>query len=89
MTETDGEDRKLHPEELDVTGLICPLPVLKIRKRLIAMRGGDVLKVRASDPATQIDVPHFCREAGHELVSQDERDEVYCFTIRRGGRIQA
>ena len=52
------------PAEFDLTGLICPLPVLKIRKRLISMKPGEVLAVIASDPATQIDIPHFCAEAG-------------------------
>lgn len=59
--------------ELDATGLLCPLPVLKARKRLLALQSGQVLKVLADDPAAVIDVPHFCAEQGHRLVhSSDE-----------------
>ena len=55
---------------LDVTGLLCPLPVLKLRKYLKSMKIGDVATVLANDPAAAIDIPHFCNEAGHTLISQ-------------------
>ncbi len=58
-------------DEIDATGLLCPLPVLKARKRLRAMVSGQVLRLIATDPAAVIDVPHFCAEAGHLLVSVD------------------
>lgn len=72
-------------ETLDARGLLCPLPVLKARKRLQALPVGAVLQVWADDPAAIIDVPHFCREAGHGLLSQDERDEMQIYLIRKGG----
>ena len=55
---------------LDASGLLCPLPVLKLRKHLKSMKIGDVVAVLADDPAAAIDIPHFCNEAGHTLVSQ-------------------
>lgn len=58
-------------DDLDATGLLCPLPVLKARKRLKVLQKGQVLRVLADDPAAIVDVPHFCAEQGHELVSQD------------------
>ena len=72
--------------ELDATGLLCPLPVLKARKRLSALGTGALLMVRADDPAARIDFPHFCREQGHLLVDQtDEPHGVMTFLIRKGG----
>jgi len=68
---------------LDVKGLMCPLPVLKARKRLQALEPGTVLKVDATDPASIIDFPHFCNESGHELVGQSEAEGTYTFLIRR------
>ena len=50
--------------DLDVRGLLCPLPVLKVRKRLKDLARGDVLRMHADDPAARIDVPHFCNESG-------------------------
>lgn len=58
---------------LDAAGLLCPLPVLKIRKRLGAMGSGQVLEVVTDDPAAIIDVPHFCTEQGHEIVRTEEQ----------------
>ena len=69
--------------ELDVKGLLCPLPVLKARKHLGTMENGQLLRVEATDPASVIDFPHFCAETGHELVSQSEEDGIYRFSIRR------
>lgn len=75
----DMEDEKT----LDAVGLLCPLPVLKARKRLAALASGDVLTVLADDPAAVVDVPHFCAEAGHELLATDLDGAVQRYTIRK------
>ena len=72
-----------HEAEIDVRGLLCPLPVLKARKRLAAMQPGEVLRVLATDPAAAIDFPHWCNESGNELVSHTEDGEVLVFVIRK------
>ena len=69
---------------LDAVGLLCPLPVLKARKRLQALTAGQVLTVLADDPAAIVDVPHFCAEAGHTLVSSDLDGAVQTYVIRKG-----
>ncbi len=71
-------------EIVDATGLLCPLPVLKARKRLQALAPGEVLRIRTSDPVAVVDMPHFCREAGHQLLSATEDGETHIFEIRRG-----
>ncbi len=63
-------------QDIDAIGLLCPLPVLKARKALLAMQSGQVLRLVASDPAAVIDVPHFCAEAGHRLLAQEAADDV-------------
>lgn len=69
-------------QTLDALGLLCPLPVLKARKRLSAMMQGQVLRMIADDPAAIVDVPHFCTQAGHTLLAQSEQDGVLTFDIR-------
>jgi tRNA 2-thiouridine synthesizing protein A len=69
--------------DLDATGLLCPLPVLKARKRLLSLESGTVLRLRTDDPAAVIDVPHFCNESGHELLSQAEDGAEMVWEIRR------
>ena len=68
---------------LDLSGLLCPLPVLKARKKLEAMTSGSELVVLATDPMAAIDMPHFCNEQGHTLLSQDEHDQTLTFRIKR------
>ncbi|SHE34074.1 tRNA 2-thiouridine synthesizing protein A [Litoreibacter ascidiaceicola] len=73
-----------HDAELDALGLLCPLPVLKARKRLQALSSGQVLRVLADDPAALIDMPHFCAEAGHVLVSMTEDGAHHIYLLRKG-----
>ena len=70
-------------EKLDTLGLLCPLPVLKARKRLISMENNAVLHMITDDPAAIIDVPHFCNEAGHELLKQEKEGDQTIFIIRK------
>lgn len=72
-------------DTLDALGLLCPLPVLKARKRLKSMPAGSTLRILADDPAAIVDVPHFCSEAGHVLVSQDNADGHQVYVIRKSG----
>lgn len=68
---------------LDAIGLLCPLPVLKARKRLKSMDAGDVLKLLADDPAAVVDVPHFCAEAGHEFLGLEDGADHQIYTIKK------
>ncbi|TNJ40182.1 sulfurtransferase TusA family protein [Phaeobacter sp. B1627] len=70
---------------LDAIGLLCPLPVLKARKRLQPLSVGSVLRILADDPAAVIDVPHFCSEAGHDFIGVEEGENHQIYLIRKGG----
>ncbi len=71
-------------DDLDALGLLCPLPVLKARKRLKSLETGQVLRLQATDPAAVIDVPHFCAEQGHDLLGQEEHGNATHYFIRKG-----
>ena len=73
-----------HDAVLDARALRCPLPVLKARKRLLAMRPDERLLLRADDPLSAIDVPHFCAETGHTLVWSGRAEDELRFVIARG-----
>jgi len=68
--------------ELDAIGLLCPLPVLRARKRLQAMAPGTVLRVLATDPAALVDIPHFCAESGHEFLGHSPAGAATAYLIR-------
>ncbi len=73
------------PEILDARGLLCPLPVLKARKRLSTMPVSAILRIEATDPASVIDIPHYCQESGNVLVSHDEQDGLFVFLVQKTG----
>lgn len=72
--------------ELDLTGLNCPLPILRTKKQLALMRPGELLHVRATDPHSAIDFTAFCDKTEHELVEQTRAGEEYRFVLRVGRR---
>lgn len=69
---------------LDATGLLCPLPVLKARKRMKELASGDILTVHATDPGAKKDFPAFCEAQGHDLVNATEEGDILVFEIRKG-----
>ncbi|WP_149588811.1 sulfurtransferase TusA family protein [Tabrizicola flagellatus] len=71
-------------EMVDCEGLLCLLPVLRARKRLMSLAPGRVLCVRATDAMAEIDLPHFCAEAGHDYLGNSREGPVTLHLIRRG-----
>jgi len=68
---------------LDVTGLACPLPVLKAKKAIRRVAPGAVLEVRATDPGAVKDFQAFCAATGDILADWSEDAGVFTFHIRR------
>ncbi|KQP53313.1 sulfurtransferase TusA family protein [Methylobacterium sp. Leaf106] len=73
------------PPVLDLSGLKCPLPVLRTRKALRGLEPGAQLTVLCTDPVSVIDIPHLVTQEGDLLVGQGRDDGVFSFTIEKGG----
>lgn len=69
---------------LDARGLVCPLPVLKARKVLLALSPGDLLTVSVTDSFAPKDFELFCAESGHILKSVESKGEATEVTLERG-----
>lgn len=70
---------------LDARGLSCPLPVLKARKRLMAMAPGDRLRVLATDAKAPGDFRLYCEESGHRLVEDRQEGAEFVLVLERAG----
>jgi tRNA 2-thiouridine synthesizing protein A len=68
---------------LDLRGLKCPLPVLRLRKALIAAPAGSLLIVHCTDPMAAIDLPNLVRETGDIIEQQGDADGALVFHIRK------
>lgn len=70
-------------EELDASGLNCPLPILRAKKKLNTMESGQILRIIATDPGSVKDFDAFAKQTGNELLSTEEEGEKYAFFIKK------
>lgn len=74
---------------LDTRGLYCPEPIMMMHNKVRDMATDQLLLVKATDPATERDIPQFCTFLGHELlqheeVASDDGECVYHYLIKLG-----
>ena len=70
-------------QELDARGLNCPLPILRAKKTLNAMSGGQILKIMATDPGSVKDFEAFAKQTGNELLDYSELDGEFPFMLKK------
>ncbi len=70
-------------QEVDATGLTCPLPILRAKKALAQMQSGQILKVIATDGGSATDFPVFAKQTGNDLIAQDKTGETFVFYLKR------
>jgi tRNA 2-thiouridine synthesizing protein A len=68
---------------INLRGLKCPLPALRVRKMLSGLTAGDLIIAECTDPLTTIDIPNLLRQTGDLLESKSEADGVLTFRIRK------
>ncbi|MGR9013650.1 MAG: sulfurtransferase TusA family protein [Gammaproteobacteria bacterium] len=67
--------------EVDASGLNCPLPLLRLKKALMSMSSGDVVKVIATDPAAHLDFGVYADQTGHQIVQliKESNKQIFYF----------
>ncbi len=68
---------------LDLKGLLCPMPVVKLAKAIKEVEVGQMLEAYATDPGVMADIPAWCRTTGNELVSLNKEEKQFHFVVRR------
>ena len=69
--------------ELDTRGLLCPLPVLKLRKLIKNIKQKEKIRLITDDPAAIVDVPHFCNEQSYRIIESHKENLCDVFIIGR------
>ncbi len=70
-------------KELDARGLNCPLPILRAKKALTDMSGGQVLRILSTDPGSVKDFQAFAKQTGNELLASAENNKEFEFYLKR------
>jgi tRNA 2-thiouridine synthesizing protein A len=70
-------------ETLDAKGLMCPMPIVKLSKKMKEMPVGKVLELISDDIGSKEDVPAWCKRTGNELVSTKEEGGAYHYYIKK------
>ena len=70
-------------QELDATGLNCPLPILRAKKSLAGMGVGQVLRIVATDPGSVKDFEAFAKQTGNELLESKEEGGKFVFRMKK------
>jgi len=70
-------------QELDASGLNCPLPILRAKKTLAGMETDQVLRIVATDPGSIKDFEAFAKQTGNELLDSGEEGGKFVFRIKK------
>lgn len=68
---------------LDLSGLTCPMPLLKTKQALNRMTSGQVLMVTATDPASERDFQAFSRQSGVPLLQTEKNGGKFVYWLRK------
>ena len=69
--------------ELDLKGLLCPLPVVKIGQAIKQVEVGGIIEATATDPGVLADIPAWCKSTGNEMIKFAKEGKVIRFWVRR------
>lgn len=74
----------LNPNKvLDCSGMLCPMPVIKLSKAIKEIEVGEILKMMATDPGSPPDMEAWSKQTGNELLDSHQEDETFVFYFRR------
>ncbi|MCH9699715.1 MAG: sulfurtransferase TusA family protein [Gammaproteobacteria bacterium] len=72
-----------YQHDIDTTGLHCPLPLLRLKKTLTGVESGEIIRLRATDPAAHLDIGVFSEKTGHKILESFCEDDIQYFFIQK------
>ncbi|NOT11164.1 MAG: sulfurtransferase TusA family protein [Methylococcaceae bacterium] len=69
--------------EVDASGLLCPLPLLRLKKALAEIASGEVVKMIATDPAAHLDIGVYSEQTGHQILELKKSSQMQIFYIKK------
>lgn len=68
---------------LDLKGLACPMPIVKVSKGIKEVEVGQVIEAQTTDPGSMTDFPAWAKTSGNEIVKTEQADKLFKFYIKR------
>ncbi len=69
--------------ELDLKGLLCPLPMVKVSQNIANVPVGGIIRAVATDPGAMADIPAWAKSTGNEVMSAEKVDGQFVFLVKR------
>lgn len=69
---------------VDVKGMLCPMPVIRLGEQARQLTVGDTVELMATDPGVDADIPAWCRVHGHRILERQAEGEVITFIVEIG-----
>ena len=70
-------------KQLDCSGMLCPMPVVKTRGAIKTMEIGDLLEMISTDPGSMPDMKAWAKQTGHELLEAKDEGKTFRFLIKK------
>jgi TusA-related sulfurtransferase len=68
---------------MDLKGMPCPMPVVKVSKGIKEVEVGDVIEAHTTDPGALADFPAWARTSGNEILKTEQDGDIIRFFIKR------
>jgi tRNA 2-thiouridine synthesizing protein A len=69
--------------ELDLKGLLCPMPMVKVSQNIGNVPVGGVIRAVATDPGSMADIPAWAKSTGNEVLSAEKAAGEFVFLVKR------
>ena len=69
--------------ELDLKGLLCPLPMVRVSQNISKVPVGGIIRATATDPGSLADIPSWAKSTGNEILKSEKIDKDLVFYVKR------
>ncbi len=69
--------------ELNLKGLLCPLPMVRVSQNIKNVPVGGIVKATATDPGSLADIPSWAKSTGNEILKSERVGQEIVFYIKR------
>ena len=68
---------------MDLKGMACPMPVVKVSQQIKKMQVGQILAAETTDPGAHADFPAWAKSTGNEILATEKTEGVSVFYIKK------